>query len=113
MTFFDFNVVRVLEEVLPARFGGGPVDYQLVEDELPGGRPGLRLLVHPRVGPVEDEALKTVFLEAIGAGPGERVMSLFWREAGVLRVERRPPLAASSGKILHLQARPRQASHRG
>jgi hypothetical protein len=33
MTFLDTNVIRVLEEVLPARFGGAPTDYQLVEDE--------------------------------------------------------------------------------
>ena len=33
MTFVDTDVVRVLEEVLPRRFGGGPIDYQLIEDE--------------------------------------------------------------------------------
>src|SRR5262249_47784638 len=33
MTFLDVDVIRVLEEVLPARFGGGPADYQLVEEE--------------------------------------------------------------------------------
>ena len=37
MTFFDSDVIRVLEEKLPARFGGGPIDYQLVEDEGPDG----------------------------------------------------------------------------
>src|SRR5262249_43576160 len=35
MTFLDADVIRVLEEVLPARFGGAPTDYQLVEDEGP------------------------------------------------------------------------------
>ena len=29
----DADVIRVLEEVLPGRFGGAPTDYQLVEDE--------------------------------------------------------------------------------
>ena len=33
MTFLDSDVIRVLEEVLPARFGGGPTDFQLVEQE--------------------------------------------------------------------------------
>jgi hypothetical protein len=103
MTFFDFKVVRVLEEILPARFGGGPLDYQLVEDELPGGRPGLRLLVHPRIGPVDVEQVEAAFLDALGTSPGERLMSLVWHQADVLRVERRPPLVGSSGKILHLR----------
>jgi hypothetical protein len=30
MTLLDADVIRVLEEVLPARFGGRPLDYQLV-----------------------------------------------------------------------------------
>ncbi len=33
MTFLDTDVIRVLEEVLPGRFGGIPSDYQLVEEE--------------------------------------------------------------------------------
>ena len=31
-------------------------------------------------------------------------MGLAWREAGLLRVERRAPLVTASGKILHLHA---------
>src|SRR5262249_41055382 len=46
MTFLDSDVIRVLDEILPARFGGGPTDYQLVEDEGADGRPRIRLLVH-------------------------------------------------------------------
>jgi hypothetical protein len=103
MTFLDTDLVRVLEEVLPARFGGGPTHYQLVEDEGPGGRPLLRLLVHPAVGPVDVDALADAFLAAIGAGPGPaRLMELFWRDAGVLRVERATPRLTATGKILHL-----------
>jgi hypothetical protein len=49
MMFLDDAVIRVLEEALPARLGGGPSDYQLVEAEAPDGQPALRLLVHPRV----------------------------------------------------------------
>ena len=103
MTFLDADLVRVLEETLPARFGGGPMDYQLVEQEGAGGRPVLRLLVHPRVGPLDAAALVAAFLRAIGArSDGERVMELVWREADLVAVERRPPLATTSGKILHL-----------
>jgi hypothetical protein len=105
MTFLDTDVIRVLEEDLPARFGGGPTHYQLVEDEDADGEPGLRLLVHPAVGPLSPEAVAEAFLAAIGAGRGAgRVMSLAWRDARLLRVERRAPLATASGKILHLHA---------
>jgi hypothetical protein len=103
MTFLDADVVRVLEDVLPARFGGGPTDYQLLEEEAQDGSPRLRLLVHPTVGPLEPAGVAEAFLAAIGRGSGaERVMALEWRESGLLHVERRAPRATAAGKILHL-----------
>ena len=103
MTFLDVDVIRVLDEVLPARFGGGPTDYQLVEDETPDGRPRLQLLVHPRVGTFDPSAVADTFLHALGdQSEGDRLMELQWRQEGVLRVERREPLTTRTGKILHL-----------
>jgi hypothetical protein len=105
MNFLDTDVVRVLEEVLPARFGGAPTDYQLIEREDAGGRPALALLAHPRLGPLDTGEVARVFLTALGErSSAERVMGLAWREANLLRVERRQPLATRSGKILHLHA---------
>ena len=107
MTFLDADVIRVLEEVLPARFGGVPTDYQLVEEEAAGGLARVRLLVRPEVGPVDPDAVAMAFLDAISAGAGaERIMGQVWRDAQVLRVERRAPLATASGKILHLHVGP-------
>ncbi|HXJ77421.1 MAG TPA: hypothetical protein VMS64_01965 [Candidatus Methylomirabilis sp.] len=60
MTFFDTDLIRVLEEVLPARFAGGPTDYQLIEEEYTDGRPCLRLLVHPALGPLDSSARRHV-----------------------------------------------------
>jgi hypothetical protein len=103
MTFLDTDVIRVLEEVLPAQFGGAPTDYQLLEEEGDEGQPRVRLIVHPAVGPLDSQAVAAVFLNAIGAGSGaERVMGLLWRNAGLLQVERRPPVVGASGKIQHL-----------
>jgi hypothetical protein len=103
----------VLEEALPARFGGGPTDYQLLEEEAEDGRPRLRLLVHPSLGPLDAEAVADAFLSAIGAGSGaEHVMALQWRQAGLVGVERRVPLATASGKILHLHQEQRSAGGR-
>jgi hypothetical protein len=103
ITLFDTDVVRVLEDVLPRRFGGAPTHYQLVEEEAEGGRPRVRLLVHPDVGPVDPAALVEAFLAAIGEGAGgNRMMSRIWRDADVLRVERAVPLATRFGKVHHL-----------
>jgi hypothetical protein len=106
MTFLDADIIRVLDEALPAQFGGGPTDYQLAEDEAADGNPVLRLLVHPRVGALDVRAVREAFLAAIGGGSGgERVMALQWQRADILRVERIAPRIAASGKVLHLHRR--------
>ena len=112
MTFLDTDVIRVLEEGLPARFGGGLKDYQLLEEEGADGTLRVRLLVHPSVGPLDPEVVADAFLTMIGGGSGVgRIMGLQWRQAGLLRVERRPPLATASGKIHHVhRARPHAAA---
>jgi hypothetical protein len=103
MTFLDADVVRILEDVLPRAFGGIATDYQLVEAEDARGQPDVRLVIHPRIGPIDPTAVLEVFLAALGAGPGpERVMGSLWRDARLVRVERRPPYTTQSGKILHL-----------
>lgn len=103
MTFFDTDVIPVLEKEMPARFGGGPADYQLLEIQDAHGRTSISLLVHPSVGPLDPDKVADTFLKLLGGGSGaKRVMELQWRLAGLLQVERRPPLATASGKILHL-----------
>jgi hypothetical protein len=105
MNFMDSDVLRVLEEVLPGRFGGAPTDYQLVDEEAPDGRPRIRLLVHPRLGPLDPARVGDAFLAALGRGSGaERVMEFQWRNLRLLDVERRAPRVTRAGKILHLHA---------
>lgn len=103
MTFLDVDVVRILEETLPARFGGGPTRYQLVETEDPRGAPRLWLVVDPAVGAVDEPRVVEAFLDALAAGPGAAsVMAAQWRQAGVVGVRRAAPRATPSGKVLHL-----------
>ena len=86
----------------PRALRGDATDYQLIEQEDASGRPRLVLVVSPRVGEVSPEAVASVFLERIGPGAGvDRITGLLWRDAGVIRVERRQPVVGSSGKVLH------------
>ncbi|MBM3859571.1 MAG: hypothetical protein FJ395_07975 [Verrucomicrobia bacterium] len=103
MTFSGTDVIRVLEQVLPLRFGGLPTDYQLVEEEDAAGQPRVRLLVSPRVGPdVNPTVVAEVFLTALGDGPvTNRLMERMWRESKLFTVERQTPYSTRSGKVLH------------
>jgi hypothetical protein len=105
MTFLHVDVLRILEEVLPARCGGGPGDYQLVEDETADGRPRVRLLMRPGVGPADPATVARAFLDALGAGSAaEAVMRRAWDAAQLLTVERQAPLALPSGKLRPVHA---------
>jgi hypothetical protein len=103
MTFLDADLARLLEADLPDRFGGGPTDYQLVEQEAADGSASLRLRVDPSVGPVDPDAIVESLLAALARPSGtDRIMSQVWRTPGFLEVDRLPPLRTSTGKILHV-----------
>jgi hypothetical protein len=108
--FLESHLIRLLEEVLPQRFGGGPTDYQLLEtdEEVVAGQPRLRLLIHPAVGHLDADAVtQTVLraLEEVGV-PVDRL----WRQPSWFTVERCAPLVTAHGKIQHVH---RFTSHRG
>jgi hypothetical protein len=107
MHFVGTELLRLVEEVLPDRFGGDPTDYQLVEDEEAGsGLPRVSLVVSPRVGLVDAEQLIATALEVLGSGAGGNgsgsIMAQHWRDARTLRVVRREPYATMAAKILPL-----------
>jgi hypothetical protein len=107
MNLLDADLIGILDEMLPARFGGGPTDYQVIEEQGPHGEPRLRLLVDPRVGPVDPAAVTEAFLGAVSAGAGiGRITALTWRAGGVVTVERRSPESRRGDKILHLVSKP-------
>ena len=103
VTFEGAEVIPVLEEILPSRFGGVPTDYQLAEAERPDGSPFLKLIVHPRLGELDEQAIADEFLSALSRkSPSDGMMIRRWRDAGTLIVERRAPSITKSGKINYL-----------
>jgi hypothetical protein len=101
MTFARADLLRVLEEALPARIGGTAADYQVVERDGADGISRLELLVSPRLGPLDEARVRAVFLEELGrVGVGEQLAAAFWQRAGTVTVRRSPPLATRAGKVL-------------
>jgi hypothetical protein len=93
--------LTLLEEKLPARFGGRAGDYQLVEREH-DGLVEVSLVVSPSVGSLDDDFVVRFTIERLRAGLRyHRMMADVWAGAGVLRVERREPYAVNA-KVLPL-----------
>jgi hypothetical protein len=105
VTFVDTDFVKIIEEILPAKFGGGATDYQVVEEEDGSGLTRLIILVSPRVGEVRDEEVLQVFMGELfkgDTGPASwaETGTRMWRQAHTVSVKRTRPVATKRGKIL-------------
>jgi len=105
VTLVGSDMIRILEESLPARFGGGPTDFQLVEEEGDDGLIRLWLDVHPRLelDEPEDAIVRTVYRELERSDAAGGLARAVWRGAGTLRVRRRAPEWNRHGKFQSLR----------
>jgi hypothetical protein len=99
--FLGSDLVELVDRVLPERFGGGPTDYQLVEEEV-RGLPKVSIVARPTIGPLDDGDVVDEVLDHLGRLPRNRLMTDTWREGRTLRVVRREPYVTAAGKILPL-----------
>jgi hypothetical protein len=104
VTLVGSEMVHILEEVLPARFGGSPLDYQLLEEEDERGYTRLCLLISPRIH-IEDETsvigtlLDTLRQSSVAAD----LAGALWSQAGTIRIRRTDPIWTARGKFMPLQ----------
>jgi hypothetical protein len=104
VTFVDTDFIKILEEILPARFGGESTDYQLLEEEE-NGLTYLNLLISPRVGDIEEKAVVETFVKCLKSAEDSpeswaQSGSEMWAQAGTLRVKRQNPIPTKRAKIL-------------
>ena len=103
MNYFYGDLFQFLERAIPSEFGGGPGDYQIVEEEDGQGQTRLSLVVHPAIGSLNEEKLLSRLYEHFGQGSRDnRLTSKIWQDAGTFRIIRRVPYASARGKILPL-----------
>jgi hypothetical protein len=99
MHFVGADLVAIVEDVLPAQFGGDATDYQFVEEEELG-LPRVSLVVSPRVGEADTARIEAAVLAALAArGAANKMMATVWADGRTLRVVRRQPYVTASGKI--------------
>ena len=104
MNYSGSDLFELLENTIPSEFGGGPGDYQLVEEEDDNGQTRLTLVVHPGVGDLNEQKLLSRLQQSLAQGSrNHRFMSRLWQDAGAFRVRREAPYASARGKILPLR----------
>ncbi len=106
VTLIGSEMIRILEEVLPSRFGGSPLDYQLIEEEDENGFTRLSLSVSPRV-PIADESkvIEAILGAMEQSSTAANLARAFWGQAKTLRIKRMEPIWTARGKLmpLHLE----------
>ena len=100
VTLSGVDIMRIIEEVLPARFGGSLLDYQVMEEEDENGFTRVSLIVSPEIEIQDESDVIETFLGAMGrsAGGTPRI----WAQTGTLRVKRMKPILTGRGKLLPL-----------
>jgi hypothetical protein len=103
VTLIGNEMLGILEEVLPARFGGTPLDYQMMEKEDAQGLTRLVLIISPRVEIRDNAEVIRVILDALGKSSSmAAAVRTIWQQAQTLQIERREPVATARGKVLPL-----------
>jgi hypothetical protein len=109
VTFVQSDFLRILEDVLPSRFGGTSADYQVLEEEQENGILRLLLIVSPGVGSVDEEQIHRTFLDELARRSSlARFGARIWERAGTVQIVRREPVATKAGKILPFHVRQAQ-----
>jgi hypothetical protein len=105
VTLIGTEMVRILEEVLPARFGGTPLDYQVLEEEDEQGFTRLYVLIDPRIQLPDDQTVVSVILSALSeSSPTGDATRRVWEQMKTIRIRRTVPLLTARGKLLPLHS---------
>jgi len=103
MTFYGTDIMRIVEEVLPDKFGGSSLDYQLVEEEDSEGITHITIVVSPKLtGVDEDRLIETLLGELRNGGDSQKVMAEVWSRLGAIKVKRDYPKLTPAGKMFPL-----------
>lgn len=100
VTLIGSEMIHILEVVLPTRFGGTPLDYQLVEQEDARGLTRLYLVISPRVAIAdEQEVLATVNRALHESSVAADAARAIWQQANIFQIKRLEPIWSKRGKF--------------
>jgi hypothetical protein len=104
VTLVGSDMEHILETVLPDRFGGSSLDYQLAEEEDEAGFTRIFLNVSPSVDLRDERALVETVLQSLAkASISADLAGRLWNQAGAIQVRRVDPVVLTArGKLLPL-----------
>ena len=103
VTLVGSEMLHILEEVLPTRFGGSPLDYQLMEKEDRQGFTRLSLLVSPKIQiKGESEVFETVMEALKRSSTAAHLAGELWQQAATLTIMRQEPIWTKGTKFMPL-----------
>jgi len=106
ITLVGSDIERVIDEFLPARYGGSSLDYQFAEEEDSRGFTRLILRVAPHLAVDDEQRMIEFVLDSLRQlGGAAAVAEAAWRQAGTLCIRRETPAMTSRGKLLPLDIR--------
>jgi hypothetical protein len=109
MTFIGTDLMRIIEEVLPEKFGGSSGDYQMIEDEDERGLTRMSIIASPELGEIDESSLTAVIINELKKGSDtQRMMAEVWSESGTLQVKRIQPFTTAAGKLIPLHVNKRK-----
>ena len=105
VTLVGSEMEHVLESVLPQRFGGSALDYQLVEEEDEQGFTRITLCVSPSVRLADEHAVIAAVLEGLTKASISADLAVrLWNQTGAIRVRRVEPTIGARGKLQPLRS---------
>ena len=103
VTLVGSDIERILDDLLPAQFGGSGLDYQFAEEEDERGFTRLTLRVAPTIVLGDEaQAVEFVLRSLERAGGAATIAQATWRQAGTLRIRRETPTMTRRGKLMPL-----------
>ncbi len=108
-TLIGNDMLHILENVLPQKFGGSLLDDQLVEQEDNDGLTRLYLYVDPSVPVTDNQLLVDGFLTALKQSDGSaQLAQAEFRQVDTVQIRRQSPIRTIRGKHFSIQTLKRQ-----
>jgi hypothetical protein len=103
MTLVGSEMERILQQDLPRRFGGTPLDYQLLEEEDARGFTRMSIIVSPKVAIQDEQQVIDAVLDGLSRGSeGADGARATWSQAKSFQVRRMEPIWTARGKLMTL-----------